>query len=164
MISWQAPEAGRLSPATDMEMPVSTSPSASTVRNSSSPQPPGWRSTASPAWRAMAAARPSICSPVTRWDSSQSATAEMLEITSPTPERMKRIGASRMTSRSMTIAIGFGTPYEPRPASLSSVATGEHSPSWLRFVATATSGRPTRAAANLAQSMILPPPMPTTAS
>ncbi|ARX87824.1 hypothetical protein SMD44_07306 [Streptomyces alboflavus] len=47
---------------------------------------------------------------------------------------------------------------------MSRVATGEHRPSCDRFVATATSGRPTRAAANLAQSMILPPPKPTTAS
>ncbi|ARX87825.1 hypothetical protein SMD44_07307 [Streptomyces alboflavus] len=36
--------------------------------------------------------------------------AEMLESASPMPERTKRTGASRMTSRSMTTAIGFGTP------------------------------------------------------
>ena len=87
----------------------------------------------------------------------------------PAPQRRpipapKRTGASRMMSRSITTAIGFGTPYEPRPASLSRVATGEHRPSCARFVGTATRGRPTRAAANLAQSMILPPPRPTTAS
>ncbi len=58
----------------------------------------------------MAAASPSIASPVSRCESSQSATAEMLEIASPMPERTKRTGASRMMSRSITTAIGFGTP------------------------------------------------------
>lgn len=48
--------------------------------------------------------------------------------------------------------------------SLSSVATGEQRPSWARFVATATMGSPTRAAAYFATSTILPPPRPTTAS
>ncbi|CAM5706826.1 hypothetical protein SCANM63S_00124 [Streptomyces canarius] len=97
-------------PAIDMAMPDSTSPSDSTVRNSSSPHPPGCRSTASPAWRAMAAARPSIFSPLTRLASSQSATAEMLDRASPMPERTNRIGASRITSRSMRRAMGVGTP------------------------------------------------------
>ncbi|CAM5467117.1 hypothetical protein SANTM175S_00623 [Streptomyces antimycoticus] len=124
MVDLVAGTGGRAeSPATDMEMPVSTSPSASTWRKPSSPTPPGWRSTASPAWRAIAAARPSICSPVSRWDSSQSATAEILDRASPIPERTKRTGASRITSRSMTTAIGLGTPYEPRPASLRGRAT-----------------------------------------
>lgn len=102
--------AGRESPDTDIAMPLSTSASASTWRKSVSPTPPGWRSTASPACRAIAAARPSIFSPLTRWASSQSATAETLETASPMPARTKRTGASRMTSRSMTTPIGLGTP------------------------------------------------------
>ena len=48
--------------------------------------------------------------------------------------------------------------------SLSRVATGEQIPSCERFVATATIGSPTRAAAYFVTSMILPPPRPTTAS
>ncbi len=93
-----------------MAMPVRTSASASTWRKSLSPMPPGCRSTASPAWRAIAAASPSIRSPLTRLASSQSAIAETLETASPMPARTKRAGAARTTSRSMTTAIGFGTP------------------------------------------------------
>ena len=37
-------------------------------------------------------------------------------------------------------------------------------PSWARLVATATIGIPAMCAANLVTSMILPPPMPATAS
>lgn len=58
----------------------------------------------------MAAASPSICSSLTWCESSQSAIEEMLEIASPMPERTKRSGASRITERSMTMAIGIGTP------------------------------------------------------
>lgn len=87
-----------------------TRPSERLTRKSSSPTPPGWRSTASPALRAIAAARPSTGSPVTWWESSQSAMAEMFEMASPMPERTKRTGASLITSRSMTRAIGVGTP------------------------------------------------------
>ena len=50
-----------------------------------------------------------------------------------------------------------------RPCS-SSEDTGEAMPSWARLVATATIGRPLSAAACLAVSSVLPPPIPTTAS
>ena len=61
-------------------------------------------------------------------------------------------------------ATGGTTPYEPFPDSCSSELTGEAIPSCDRLVATATIGTPAMCAANLVTSMVLPPPMPATAS
>jgi hypothetical protein len=47
---------------------------------------------------------------------------------------------------------------------LSSVLIGEAIPSCARFVATATIGSPSRAAANFVTSSTVPPPIPTIAS
>jgi len=110
LISWQAPLEGRVLPAMFIAMPDSTSDSARATSSESSAMVPGWRSSSSPALRAMATARPSTCSPVSRLESSQSAQAEMFEITSPIPAVTKRSGACRITSRSTIRPIGLGTP------------------------------------------------------
>lgn len=64
----------------------------------------------------------------------------------------------------MTTAMGMVTPIDGLPPSCSRELTGEAMPSWARFVATATIGMPAIVAANLVTSMVLPPPMPATAS
>src|ERR1022692_3259116 len=108
----------------------------------------------------MATASPSIRSPVSAADSSQSATADRLLTTSPTPAQDSCPGALRTRSRSTTTATGETTPYEPLPDSCSRELTGEAIPSCDRLVATATIGMPAMCAANLVTSMVLPPPMP----
>ena len=107
MISWSPPLAGRLDPATAMAMPDRIRASASTVRNSSRAAGPGWLSTAWAADLAIATARPSMCSPVSAAESSQSANADRLLITSPMPADGQRpLGARRTRSRSTTTATG----------------------------------------------------------
>ena len=97
--------------------------------------------------------------------SSQSAIADRLLTTSPIPARTSAVrGATRTRSRSTSTATGGTTPYEPLPDSCSSELTGEAMPSCDRLVATATIGMPAMCAANLVTSMVLPPPMPATAS
>ena len=163
-ISWSPPLAGRLDPATVMAIPDSTRDSASTVRKSSSSTVPGWCSTACAAVRAMATASPSTGSPRSAAASSQSAIADRLFTTSPIPDRTRRGGPERTRSRSTITATGGTTPYELLPDSCSSELTGEAMPSCDRLVATATIGIPAMWAANLVTSMVLPPPMPATAS
>ena len=154
----------RLDPATVMAIPDSTRDSASTVRKSSSFTVPGWCSTACAAVRAMATASPSTGSPRSAAASSQSAIADRLFTTSPIPARTRRGGPERTRSRSTITATGGTTPYELLPDSCSSELTGEAMPSCDRLVATATIGMPAMWAANLVTSMVLPPPMPATAS
>src|SRR4030095_9895251 len=61
-------------------------------------------------------------------------------------------------------AYGMCTPYEPLTPSLIRLATGEAMPSLARLGATDTIGMPQRVGADVAASIVLPPPMPTTAS
>ena len=88
----------------------------------------------------------------------------MLLITSPMPARLTRSGPFSTKSRSTITAIGMCTPYEPLMPSLIRLATGEAMPSLARLVATDTIGSAQRVAAYFAVSIVLPPPMPTTAS
>ncbi len=113
MISWSPPLAGRLDPATAIAMPDRISDSASTVRNSSDRAEPGWCSTAWAADLAIAAARPSTCSPTSAAASSQSATADKSLTASPIPAVASEAGARRTRSRSTITATGMTTPYDP---------------------------------------------------
>ena len=97
-------------------------------------------------------------------DGLAAAMADRLFTTSPIPARTRRGGPDRTRSRSTSTATGGTTPYELLPDSCSSELTGEAMPSCDRLVATATIGMPAMCAANLVTSMVLPPPMPTTAS
>ena len=152
-------------PQTAIARPLVISASASSVTNSSSVMSPGWFSTASAPIRASVTARPSTGSPRTSRASSQSASALMLltSVADAGPglplravsrrsrgRRRPRSGCARRTSRGCRRGRGC--------------ATGEAMPSWARLVATDTIGMPYRVAAYLAVSMVLPPPMPTTAS
>src|SRR6202034_3429214 len=112
----------------------------------------------------MATASPSTGSPMSPAASSQSASADSLATTSPIPDVASGSGAARTRSTSTTTATGITTPYDPLPDSCSSELTGEAMPSWARLVATATIGMPAMCAANLVTSIVLPPPMPATAS
>jgi hypothetical protein len=147
-----------------MARPLTTSASASEDRKASESTLPGLCSTASAAVFASIRARPSTGSPRTSCDSCQSAHADRLLITSPTPERRWRTGLRRTKSRSTITAMGICTPNDVLPAGPTSEATGLASPSCARLVATDTIGSPRRVAAYLVTSIVRPPPMPTSAS
>jgi hypothetical protein len=100
---------------------------------------------------------------LSRWASSQSMTAVMLEITSAQPAASRRQGDLMMMLVSATTPMGTDAVKERFSGeSLPRIeALGDVMPSWAAEVGTEMKGHPVWKAASLATSILLPPPTPT---